>query len=106
MNVALFLLLALSLLVGGCANRSEETITGVYTDPVPIVPPPQAAEAQPTPAPAVQPTPTLPVQPTPAPEPPVRTREQKLADLLREYRAGTVTSQQYQEQRAKILAEK
>lgn len=98
MNVALFLLLALSLLVGGCANRSEETITGVYTDPVPIVPPPQAAEAQPTPAPAVQ--------PTPAPEPPVRTREQKLADLLREYRAGTVTSQQYQEQRAKILAEK
>ena len=97
MNVALFLLLALSLLVGGCAHPSDNEITGVYTDPVPIAPQPYTAEAH-TPVPAVQ--------PTPAPEPPVLTREQKLADLLRVYRAGGVTSQQYQEQRAKILSEK
>lgn len=58
----------------------------------------KSPSVQPAPAPeAVTPAPTAPAGP--------KTKQQRLADLLQDYRADKLTPAQYQAERAKILAE-
>jgi hypothetical protein len=75
------------------------------TTPVAIAKPTVSSEK---PTPVVKPTtPAQPVQNAPVVQaaPSVKTKKEKLADLLELYKADKITPSQYQEQRAKIIAE-
>jgi hypothetical protein len=75
------------------------------TTPAVVVKPEVSAEK---PAPVMKPAaPAQPVQNAPVVQatPSVKTKKEKLADLLELYKADKITPSQYQEQRAKIIAE-
>jgi hypothetical protein len=75
------------------------------TTPVAVAKPTGSAEK---PAPIMKPAaPAQPVQNAPVVQaaPSVKTKKEKLADLLELYKADKITPSQYQEQRAKIIAE-
>jgi hypothetical protein len=79
-------------------RMAQENAAAQITAPAPVAAG-QPAEAKPVPA---VPAPVPMVAP---PLPISGTKEQRLAELLRQYKADTITPQQYHEQRAKIIAE-
>ncbi|MDB6037616.1 MAG: hypothetical protein JWM99_1457 [Verrucomicrobiales bacterium] len=83
-------------------NAEKKSIPPVATKPVPPAEKPVPVVKAPAvakPAPAVESTPI--VQAAPA----AKTKKEKLADLLELYKADKITPGQYQEERAKIIAE-
>ena len=91
MNFGLILVCLLALVAAGCAHRGSGSSSARQPGKYDYTPPwkqKKAAEASPAPVPQLPP------------------REQKLADLLRDYREGKISSRQYQEERAKVFSEK
>jgi hypothetical protein len=78
------------------ARLREALRTRMAADMVTPVGPAPVAKATPAPAPAPMVAPPLPIS---------GTKEERLAEILRQYKADQITPLQYHTQRAKILAE-
>ena len=82
-------------------GNAQDQAAHVDTSTVAVAPPPGKEPKRTVAAPAPANFPPIVAPPTPLPA----SKESRLADLLRQYKADTITPEQYHIQRAKILAE-